>query len=83
MVLNTPTDIIKLLKQKRITPTQAIRLYSVMRSIMQLEFTETIEPTAEEVVKQIEVLETLNNPIIFWQQDNEFSMKHLFKINLN
>jgi hypothetical protein len=83
MTLNTPNDIIKLLKQKRIKPMNAVRLYSFMRNLMQLEFTDTIEPTAEEVIAQIELLETLNNPIIFWQQKNDFAMKDLFKINLN
>jgi hypothetical protein len=83
MTLNTPNDIIKLLKQKRIKPMNAVRLYSFMRNLMQLEFTDTIEPTAEEVIAQIELLETLNNPIIFWQQENDFAMKDLFKINLN
>jgi hypothetical protein len=83
MTLNTPNDIIKLLKQKRIKPMNAVRLYSFMRNLMQLEFTDTIEPTVEEVIAQIEILETLNNPIIFWQQENDFAMKDLFKINLN
>jgi hypothetical protein len=81
--LSTPNDIVKLLKAKRISPTNAIRLYCCMRSMVVLEFSDAEQPTIKDVINQIELLEQLDRPLSFWQKQQEFSIKDIFNINLN
>jgi hypothetical protein len=83
MILKTPTDIIKLLKAKRLSPRNAIKLYCHMTStIVTIEFSDTPEPTSEQVINQIELLEQLDKPFSFWQKQQAFSIKDIFT-NLN
>lgn len=83
IAINTPNDLIKLLKAKKIQPKSAEFLYSKMRGMIPLVFTETEPPTAEEVINQIKHLETLESPKHFWQTQEPFSIKDIFKTNLN
>ena len=81
--LSTPNDIVKLLKAKRITPRNAIRLYCHMRTMVVLEFSAAEQPTINDVINQIELLEQLDKPLSFWQKQQAFSIKDIFNINLN
>jgi exoribonuclease II len=81
--INNPNDIIKLLKAKRLSPRNAIRLYCHMRTMVVLEFSDDEQPTINDVINQIELLEQLHKPLSFWQKQQAFSIKDIFKFNLN
>jgi hypothetical protein len=51
-------------------------------TIVTIEFSDTPEPTSEQVINQIELLEQLDKPFSFWQKQQAFSIKDIFT-NLN
>ena len=81
ILIENAEDIVKLLKAQKIKPENAIYLYSKMRSMIPLSFSETEPPTPIEVINQIKHLETLENPIAFWQKEQQFSIKNIFNAN--
>ena len=81
ILIENAEDIVKLLKAQKIKPENAIYLYSKMRSMMHVEFSNQKEVTPIEVINQIKHLETLENPIAFWQTEQQFSIKNIFNAN--
>jgi len=79
MELNTPQEVANLLKKDKISPKLAKHIINKMFTLFEIEYVGE-NPSKAEVLKQIELLQTIEKPIHFNQQTQTFSVKDVFKI---